>query len=295
MPDDHFCPDCGHSTAPDDQFCRRCGAALGEQPDAAGHKRRRGPVVIAVLALVACAGAATAVLAAGGVLGGDEDPADRALVDPRAALRAQLAAPFQKQMDIRDEFFAAEREYRAAMRSARRTLREYRRADRDYKAELKQISDEFADEFDECTRFNIPCPDPDYPEPPKVPSFKEQIKDLKRSAKQLSALQATASSLQAPERLASLQAQLVTAVTMLRETAEHNADVLSEAIEEPEYEAAGQLDKGKLETLRNQDMPSVRALNAGALEIVRDLGLDLSRYDLPGGRDIDTKDSSQDV
>ena len=85
-------------------------------------------------------------------------------------------------MDARDEFLAAERDYRSAMRSAQRTLRDYRRADRDYEAESKRIQEEFADEFDECRRFDVPCPDPDYPTAPKIPGFSQPPRTSARAS-----------------------------------------------------------------------------------------------------------------
>ncbi len=183
------------------------------------------------------------------------------------------------------------------MRSTTRRLRTYRREERDFSAATKRIEEEFADEFDACGRFtDVPCPSPDYPDPPKVPSLNEEIKELRAVSEALGSMQAEVSSRRPPDELSVLQTQLITAIESLKDTAEHNADVLAEAIVEPEGEGGGGFNKGKISTLRKEEaLPSIRALNRTAIGLIRRMGLPLDSYDVPGGRDRDPKDASTEV
>lgn len=303
-----FCPQCGAAAAGNDRFCRNCGAALAEdetdaapsskddgggaqEGEAPAATRRRGPV-IAGAALLAAICAAAAVLATGGAFSSDDAPPD-----PRAELRAQLAGAISREMTWRDGFFASERRYRLAMRDVNKSLGRYRNALKDYKATSKRIQEEFADEFDMCYRTSIPCPDPDYPDEPKAPSLAEEAKELRAVATDLEQLSTKVLGVSVPARLRLLHAQLLASIDGLKDAAAHNADVLSEAITEPEGDSGtGHVDNGKLETMRpGGKLPAVRAMNRAVIDLLRATGIPVSRYDVPGGRDLDPDDASTEL
>ncbi len=91
-----------------------------------------------------------------------------------------------------------------------------------------------------------------------------------------------------------MAAQLDTAVESLKNEAEHNADVLDEAIEFGVGEdAIDQVNKGKIKTLRRKSaLPAIRAMNRSAVRLITDLSLPIGEYDVPGGHDIDDGDHS---
>jgi hypothetical protein len=307
---EQFCPQCGKSTGATDRFCRHCGAPIaGEGPTTvqtpraapspplvdpepeAVEKRKRGPVLLALSALLIAAVAAGAVLLAGGVFNSSEETP--APPDPRTYARARLQRPFNTEMEQRAAFFSAERGYREAMRDVNRTLSRYRSDLADYKEQNKRISEEFADEFDACRRIaEVPCPSPEYPDPVKVPSFADPIKALRVASSQLQTLRTQVDSLSPPPRMRVLHTQLLSSIDGLRGAAEHNADVLSEAVE-PGEDGPGYVNEGKLKTMRSGgQLPAVRAMNREAVQLIRLMGLTLSDYDVPGGRDLDPKDAS---
>jgi zinc ribbon protein len=297
-PDGQFCPECGERVQPGDHFCRHCGHALaGTKTDPAPPRRRRRAALVAVALLALTAGAAALVLVLGGAFETDENDTAAAAARGRlAAQRARVKAPFEALMRQRDGLFGQERRYLTAMEDAREKIGRYRR---DYKAadaEFKRIDEEFADEFDQCYRFDIPCPEPDYPEYPKVPGFAKQTKQLRAVVSKLDELQAGLASLQPEKELVVLHTQLLASVEALDEEASHNADVLDEAIEPGEGEGTGSLDNGKLRTLRaGSALPAIRQLNAAAASVVDSLELSKLDYDVPGGRDFDAGDHSDET
>jgi hypothetical protein len=283
-----FCPSCGSASGTTDRFCRRCGADLGGDADLPRSGRNRGPL-LAVVALLAAVAAAAAVVVVGG--GGDDKP--KAKPNPAVAARRQLKKPFDAEMHFRDALFSTERDYRSAMRSTNRSLRRYKSAQKAYAAESKRIEDTFAAAFDACSRYNTPCPDPTYPDAPKVPSFDDDVRTMRAAASDLQTLRVAVSSSRPPVPLAVMHSQLLEAITALQSTASHNADVLSEAVTPAEGEGSGGLDNGKIATLRTEEaLPAIKAMNAQAVALIRRMGLPLLSYDVPGGRDLDVHDNS---
>jgi hypothetical protein len=302
-PDAQFCPECGQRAEATDRFCRRCGHPLravapeADLPPSQPVPRRRRRTALVAAALLALAGVAAAlVIVLGGGLTTDE-PDDGAAAQGRlAAERARVKPAFDELMNHRDAFLTEERRYLASMDDARDTIRGYRREKREYDEEFERIDEEFADEFDQCTRFDIPCPDPDYPEFPKVPSFSKHTKALRASSRKLEELRAVLASVQPRPELSVLHTQLLASVDALNEEASHNADVLDEAAEPAEGDDVGTLDKGKLRTLREETaLPAIRQLNLAAVGVIDGLRLRKLDYDVPGGRDIDSADHSDEA
>src|SRR4051812_32296236 len=153
-----FCPQCGSSAADGDRFCRGCGTALAEpaqhQPpsgEAAGTNGSLSPagkppyrrILFGGGLVVLAALVAAAILLAGGVISLGDDSSGSP--EEQGAAKAELVK--------RDELFKAERAYLASYGQATSELRKYQRAQRSFEAENKRIEEEFADEFDQCTRF----------------------------------------------------------------------------------------------------------------------------------------------
>lgn len=294
-----FCPKCGNHSAVDDRFCSNCGAPLTEtqnEPAASpnilpvGRPRRRSVAIVASLALLVVI-AAVAVVVIDSVEGDSDKRAQQT-----ENLREQAKPQFDELMDNRDSFFEVERRYLAAITDANGDIRSYRRAERDYTTETKRIRDEFASQFDQCSRFDVPCPDPTYPDVPKVPSFGKQIKSIRSAASDLTEFQAQLSSMTPHPELQVLLKQLSASVESLKMEADHNADVLDEAVTPGGADTSGMLDDGKVRTLRkDQAVPSIRQMNAAAVAVIRKLGLPLGEFDVPGGRDLDSQDHSAEA
>ena len=302
-----FCPQCGLGADRGDRFCRSCGTGL--EPPApppipegasngmgkssipvppAGKKRRTGRTVLALAGLITLMLAvAVGVLIAGGVLSFDSDSGAVA-TDTRTVENAMVD---------RDEFFTAERAYLGAYAPALGELRRYRRAESEFRAENKRIEEEFADEFDACSRYDdIACPEPDYPESPEAPNFGVETKNIRAAVQGLEELRVSLSSARPRGTAAPMRAQLVASVEAVKLEAEHNADVLAEAVDPPEGEAPGGVDNGKIKTLRKESaLPAIREMNRAAVRLLRGAGLSLSRFDVPGGRDLDPKDHSDEA
>jgi hypothetical protein len=301
----HFCPSCGSQVTETDRFCRNCGQSLvgdagtaaatpsGPTPQPAGapepsrRRSRRAAWIGVALLVLAVAGGGAAVLFSG-VLDNENEG------DVVAERRARLKPAFDRTMHDRDRFLQLERSYLATYADADEKIRDYRKADAEFKKESKRIEEEFADEFEACTRdFTTPCPDPVYPDPPDVPSFNKETKRIRAVAADLQELSAGLSSQTARPEVRTLHTQLVSAAEALQEEADHNADVLDEAVQPAEGEDLGSLDQGKLRTLREEEaLPAIRQMNRAATRLISDLGLQRDDYDVPGGRDLDPNDHS---
>lgn len=302
-PEAPFCPGCGQRTAAGDRFCRRCGHSLapstasdaGSEVSGPRRGRRTGFLVAALTALAAAA--AMTVLVLSGAFASETTDEDSAAQRRLATQRARLKPMFDELMRERDAFLGQERRYLVAMSDARDTIADYRRDERDYEDEFDRIDEEFADEFDQCYRFDaIPCPEPDYPDVPKVPGFSKQTKQLRGVAVKLEELRAGLASIEPKAELRVVHTQLLACVDALKQEGSHNADVLDEAAEPTEGEAIGSLDKGKLRTLRRDSaLPAIRQLNRAAVTVVDRFSLRRLDYDLPGGRDLDAADHSDEI
>lgn len=301
-----FCPSCGKPAASGDRFCRHCGARLDDTAPPAGVSgeareegaapaarpwRRRLALIGAFAALALAAGAVAFLI----VRGGGDGEADAAAA--LATERERVTPQFDELMQRRDSFFTLERRYLAALGDAREALADYRRKDRDYAAEVKRIDDEFADEFDECYRYTaVPCPSPDYPDVPAVPSVSKQTRAMRTTARRLGSLRAELTSTTPLPRLRVLYDQLMASIDALKDEADHNADVLDEAVTPAKGDATGTVDNGRLRTLREDEaLPSIKEMNRAAVDVVKRLELPLTRYDLPGGRDLDSDDHSDEL
>lgn len=301
---ERFCPQCGHPTGAQDRFCWNCGKALHSDPvgdgpahgvgspTADGQPSGRGPVrvVLTGVALVLIAAAvAVGVLFATGVF-------DTGGEDVETELSAAAVRAVSREMELRDEFYKAERAYAEAFAAAGTELRRYRRQDREFKATSKRIEEEFADEFDECLRFAaVPCPEPDYPDPPRVPSFNAHTKEMRAASQSFEELRAELTAIQPKPIVVALHAQLVSAVEAIKSEVDHNADVFDQAVQAPGEEVSAAIDNGKIKTLRRGTaLPAIRQMNLAAVRAVRRIGRPLRAYDVPGGRDLDPDDHSNE-
>jgi hypothetical protein len=72
--------------------------------------------------------------------------------------------------------------------------------------------------------------------------------------------------------------------------------VLDEAVEPAQEESVGTMEKGKLRTLRSGSaLPAIRQLNVAAVEVIDLLELRRLDHDVPGGRDLDPADHSDEA
>jgi hypothetical protein len=95
--------------------------------------------------------------------------------------------------------------------------------------------------------------------------------------------------------VAMVHTQLMASVDALEEEAGHNADVLDEAVTAAEGEGYGELDAGKIKTLRDDGaLPAIRQLNRAAVNVIDRYKLPIASYDVPGGRDLDAVDHSDE-
>ena len=305
-----FCPQCGSGGTASDRFCRDCGTALahGESPapeaEGTAHPRNRRRAIVAGGLLALAAAAAAGAVIVSGTIASNADDEQRAekRAEKRAAqvrsekARAVAAGDFNELMRDRDRFFTAERSYRAALADGNRKVRAYRKEQAAYLADNKRIQEEFADEFDACSRYvDVECPDPTYPDAPEVPGISRETKRLRAAASDWEELRAQVVNASPPAELRTFHTQMLEAIDTLKANAEHNSDVFDEAVTEGEggEEGSGNVDQGKLKTLRQTSgLPAIREMNRAALETVKRLQLPLADYDLRGGRDLDPSDSS---
>lgn len=305
-PEGEFCPKCGSAVGATDIFCRRCGASLQEaDPIAAADEgdatpRRRGlrrlrdtKVLVAVVAFVALLGAGAAVAAFTLVGQSDEPTAAESAQAEVEAHRARLLTPFQEAMQMRARFFSAERQYIDAMADARRSIRNYQRRQAQVRRETLEIQRANEAQFELCRAYvEVECPDPTYPDSPQVPDLDGSVEKLRAAARRLDQIKADLVTFERPDELGVFSAQLLASVEALNEDATHNADVLVEAVSSS-FEGGEFLDSTKLKTLRAETaLPSIRQMNRAAVQVIRLLGLKLTDYDVPGGRDAEPGDHS---
>lgn len=242
-------------------------------------------MAVAALLLVSAA-VAVGVLLAAGVIGSAGDDGSEEL--------ARLEEPIDRLMDMRDQFFSAERDYLAAYGFAQRRLENYKRQYEQVEEEYEQIEQEYSDEFDTCYRYAaVECPEPDYPDYPDVPTTTRQTEQFRRDAVRLEELATRLLASSRPTELRALHARLSEATDTLLDEIQHNADVLDEAVESGEGEGEGYLDEGKLRTLRaDTALPIVVSMNQAALALLRKFEIPRKQYDVPGGSDLDNRDHS---
>jgi|GEM_PF-2951415 len=230
---------------------------------------------------VLAAGLVVAVLFITGVLGGGPSESET------KAFRAGMAS--------RQGLLLAELKYRDAMKTARTSLHRYSVALNAADAETKRINIANQPLYDACnsTYSNISCPDPTYPDPPKVPVVSDEVAQLRKVANTMQTLGATVRSADPDGALKPFYAQLTSAVDQLQEDATYNADTLTKGVTPPQGEGSGGVDKSALATLKREgSLASIKALNAEAVMLIKQLGLKLNEFDVPGGTDNNPDDAS---
>jgi hypothetical protein len=124
----------------------------------------------------------------------------------------------------------------------------------------------------------------------------DETEQLRKAAADLDEQQSELANVAPRADLRVLHTQLLAAVAALQDEANHNADVLDEAVEPAEGESVGRLNSGKLRTMREETaLPDVRQMNRAAMKVVTVLQLDRTDYDVPGGRDVDSDDHSDEL
>jgi hypothetical protein len=203
--------------------------------------------------------------------------------------RIALRKPARSLLHDRDQFFTFERQVVAATKSAETKVYFFRTAETQYEDEVQRINDANEPGFALCrTYFDVPCPDPFYPDAPRAPEFTLEVQQLRSTATSLSQLQAKLESATPETELRALWSLLRTSVSRLSEEATHNADVLSE-VRDSDYTLAD----GKVGTLRRDGaVPAIGEMNRAAIAGLRAAALPVEDFDVPGGRDIDPSDHS---
>lgn len=296
-----FCPNCGAVIGHSDHFCRSCGTSLDDgeaTSDKPRGSRRTWIPLVAILVVAALVGGAWAAIS----MNKADDQDARAAAEAekaRAAAAAQSkehaeeVAGFRAEMRARDDVLTTERLYLRPFRAAQVKVRSYQRDLKAAQADTKRIEQEFADEFDACSRYtDVECPDPDYPEYPDAPVLENETKSMRKAAKRMSALRARLSSQPAMPVFRPFRSQLIDGLQELQSEANHNADVLDQAV--TTGEGGSGLDEGKIRTLRRGEAePMIQELNRTALTHIKRLRLSRMDFDVPGGRDIEPGDHSQ--
>ena len=249
-------------------------APIGER--VAEHKWLAAGVGASLLVVVIVVG----LLLTGAVAGGASD---------------SEVASFRKGMLQRNQLLLAQAKYQSAMVTSRKTVQRYFTSSAAYDAEVKRIDIANQPLYDACQAAysNISCPSPTYPDSPKAPSVSDEVSQLRKVSNATEALGAKIRSTDPPDSLKAFYSQLTSAVDKLQEDATYNADTLTKAVTPAKGEATGSVDKPAIATLKSQRVsPSIRALNAQAVEEIKRLGLQLSDFDVPGGTDSNPDDAS---
>lgn len=126
-----------------------------------------------------------------------------------------------------------------------------------------------------------------------APNVQDDINGLHTAASDASSLNAQVLAATPQPELKVFYAQLQAAITALATDAQYNGTTLSEAVTVPENGGTGNVEEKKASTLRAETgLPSVRLMNAEALKLLRQLHLEISQYDVPGGNDANPSDHS---
>jgi hypothetical protein len=306
-----FCEACGEPHRRGARFCSACGAQLaapanvgesapagGEAPGdgAAPRRSRKRLLAVGGLAIVLLALAAAAVIAFG-----HSSSAPSAAQRQRtalAALRSRVLGPFEVAMQQRTKFFAAERAFLGAMSDANGKLDSYKRRKARVERETEEINNATSAQSNACAQPEsvIPCPNPTYPTYPTAPEVQGDVGKLRNAVSRLTSLKAAVLAVTPPPELKVLYAQLESAITMLSANAQSDADTLEQGVSEPEQDqsgSTGSVDEQKIATLQpDQAVPAIKIMNQQAVGLIEQLRLDLSKYDVPGGTDVDPADRS---
>ena len=204
-------------------------------------------------------------------------------------------ASFRQGMLQRDHLVLAQMKYQGAMVTSERTVQRYFTTLDAYNAEVKRIDTANQPLLDACQAAysNISCPTPSYPAYPKAPTVSDEVSQLKKVSNAMEALGAKIRSTEPPESLKAFYAQLTSAVDQLQGDATYNADTLTKAVSSAQGDSTGSVDKSAIATLKSKWVSaSIRALNVQAVEVIKNLGLQLSDFDVPGGTDRNPDDGS---
>jgi hypothetical protein len=310
-----WCPACGAEADPADAFCRACGTPLAgspnqeadptehhEGPSAATNATHRADVdrwkrwfiVSLIVAVLVAVGVIVAVVAGKSHSNAAASQQRRAEV-AQHALKARLYGPFQTAMAQRTKFFVAEAAFLDATRDATGKLHRYRSEVQRVEHEDTEINNANSGLEQACRQplSNVPCPNPTYPSYPTAPNVQDDINGLRTAAADASSLNAQVLAATPQPELKVFYAQLQAAIAALSTDAQYNATALSEAVSAPENGGTGAVEEKKASTLHAETgLPSVRLMNAEAVQVIRELHLELSQYDVPGGTDANPSDHS---
>jgi hypothetical protein len=275
----------------------------GLPPEPDDHSRRNRALVLGgiLAALVAVAAVLLLTLGRSGPSPAQRHAralaaAQRSAAAQQTALTARLGGPFREAMALRTRFFLAERAFLGAMSDANNKIHAYQAQTKTVEAETKQIENATSAQRNACAppESPIPCPNPTYPTSPTAPEVQSDIGKLHSAVTQLSALNARALAVTPQSELKVFYAQLVAAINSLSSDAQYNANALTEGVTEPTSNGStGYVTEQKIATLHAETgLPSVRLMNQQAVELIHQLQLDISQYDVPGGTDADPSDHS---
>ncbi|GAB3247942.1 hypothetical protein [Kineosporia babensis] len=247
---------------------------------------------ITSITLLVLAGLVFGGLRLTGVVGGPS-AAERqaaALADLQAELRPGLGVL----MEVRADFFAAERRYLPAMRVVREAIEKYNTRLSAVESEIDQINAANAYRLRDC---GWSCPELDYPSYPKLPKLDPQLKALKSVVRRTGQLHVQLSSLRDTGVLAMSYSELLSAVDLLGQDAKGNLGTLQGMLDRPKNDRyADSRTQLRARTLNgNSSLPVIRRMNGNLVRLLDRARLSVSAYDLPGGRDVSRRDHSRSL
>jgi Bacterial SH3 domain len=263
-------------------------AAIRQRPWIAASAAGLGVLVLVlVIALVAGSGS-----------GGSSKPTAEEQRARVTALRKRLGAPFASAMQARDKFFAQEAQFITFINSAQGKLASYAVALNQYNNTSQQLAAANNAAYQICIANGGFYCSSGYsaPTPPIVPDVASEVQQLRQAATLTQQLQAVLGSAKVPSELNVVATQLQSAVGALATEANHDADILTEAVVEPNpaQSISGSVDAQRATEIRTDDaLPPIGQMNVAALNTIKLLKLDITQYDIAGGHDTNPNDHSQ--
>jgi Bacterial SH3 domain/zinc-ribbon domain len=267
---------------------RRRVAAIRQRPWIAAGAAGLG-VLVLILVIVLVAGS-------GG--GGSSKPTAEEKRARVTALRKRLGAPFTSVMQARDKFFAQEAQFVTFIKSAQGKLSSYASALDQYNNTSQQLAAANNAAYQICIANGGFYCSSGYsaPTPPIVSDVAGEVQQLRQEATLTQQLQAELGSAKVPSELNVVATQLQSAVGALAGEANHDADILTEAVVEPNpaQSISGSVDAQRATEIRTDDaLPPIGQMNVAALNTIKLLKLDITQYDIAGGHDTNPNDHSQ--